>query len=143
MLSLNGKAKAVYDWAMGWPEFSGYLKLNATVIEQGEASMVTDAGAKVITPYLDGTAIRSFRFNLRLVLPWSSGFDGINEESLALATKLYDWVETESGNGSYPKWPGAKITDLQNDENAPALNFVYQDDGLAEYLLPITITYEE
>lgn len=143
MLSLKDKAEKVIDWAKEWDGFGGYLKLNAIVTVSGEASLVTNPVDVTDTRYIDGTADRRFLFNLRMILPWSSGFDGTNEDSMALATKLYDWVVLQNELKSYPEWEGATITEVFPTQSFPTVNFVYEEDELAEYFVSVEIDYTE
>lgn len=143
MLSLKDKAGKVIDWAKEWDGFGGYLKLNAIVTVNGQASLVTNPVDITDVKYIDGTAERRFLFNLRMILPWSSGFDGTNEDSMALATELYDWVVEQNELKSYPQWEGAQITEVFPTKSFPTVNFVYEEDELAEYLVSVEIDYKE
>lgn len=143
MLSLKDKASKVVDWAKEWHGFDGYLKLNAIVTVEGEASLVTNPVDITDVKYIDGTAERRFLFNLRMILPWSDGFDGVNEKSMAFATELYDWVVEQNEAKSYPEWEGAVIGELFPTTSFPTVNFVYEEDERAEYLVSIEIDYKE
>lgn len=143
MLSLKDKVDKVIEWAKEFPGFDGYLKLNAIVTVNGEASLVTNPVDITDTKYIDGTADRRFLFNLRMILPWSGGFDGTNEQSMAFATSVYDWVVEQNALKSYPEWEGARITEIFPTQSFPTVNFVYEEDELAEYLVPVEIDYTE
>lgn len=143
MLTLKGKTDAVVEWAKKWDGFDGYLKLNSIVAEEGESTIVTDATDREVDKYIDGTANRQYQFNLRIVLPWSSGFDKTNSNSMEVAVMLYDWAESKNEARDYPDWEGALIVDLIPTLSMPRVNFVYEEDGLAEYLIPFIINYEE
>ncbi len=143
MLELKDKTQAVVEWAKRWDGFDGYLKLNAIVTESGDSTLVTETVDRVLQPYIDGTAIRQYAFTLRLVLPWSSGFDQTNDDSMEYAVKLFDWVVEQNHSGVYPDWPGARIMELLPTQSLPSMNFVYENDGLAEYLIRFIIDYEE
>lgn len=143
MLSLKDKASKTVEWAKGWEGFDDYLKLNAIVTLEGDAALVTNPVDQSIVKYIDGTADRRFVFMLRMILPWSDGFDGVNESSMAVAAKLYDWVVEQNVSKSYPEWEGAIITDLYPTQSYPAVNFIYEEDGLAEYLITVEIDYTE
>lgn len=144
MLSLKEKTNKVIEWAKGWDGFNGYLKLNALIASDGEATIVTDATDNVLTEYINGDAIRQYYFNLRMVMPWSSGFDQTNQDSMAVAVQLYDWVEEQNATGNYPDWgDDALITEIANTQSQPQVNFIYEEDGLAEYLIACRIEYEE
>lgn len=142
-LSLKDKADKVIDWAKKFPKFEGYLKLNAIVTVNGEASLVTNPVDVTDVKYIDGTADRRFLFDLRIILPWSDGFDGTNENSMAFATELYDWVVEQNELKSYPEWEGATITEAFPTQSFPTVNFVYEEDELAEYLVSVEIDYTE
>lgn len=143
MLSLKDKAKKTVEWAKGWDGFNDYLKLNALVAQDGNAALVTNPVDVYGTKYIDGTAKRRFLFMLRIVLPWSDGYDGTNEESLALATELYDWVTAQNEAKNYPDWEGAEITSVFPTQSFPEMGYIYETDGLAEYIITCEIEYEE
>lgn len=139
----TGKAEAVREWASGWPELDGFLKVNALVAEDGDAAFYPDpAEDDVVTSYIDGTADREYRMNLRLMLRWSDGFDPVNESSDRFASSWLDWVSAQYAAGNVPNWPGCEITAIK-PASAPELIFVYQEDGLAEYRFGVVIEYTE
>lgn len=143
MLSLKDKTSAVIDWAKEWDGFKGYLKLNAIVASESESTLVTDAVDTSLSVFIDGTAERVYAFNIRMVLPWSRGFDSTNEESMAFAVQLYDWIAEREARHEYPDWKGARISSLALTQSMPAVNFVYEEDELAEYIINCSIYYEE
>lgn len=143
MLILKGKTDAVREWAKQWDGFNGYLKLNALIAKEDERTIITEPSDVVIERYIDGTAKRMYGFNLRMVLPWSDGYDSTNRDSLAVAVQLYDWAVEQNANRNYPDWDGALITSLEPTQSMPSVNFIYEEEGLAEYLIPFVINYEE
>ena len=140
---LKDKTPAVFDWLLTWPELDGYLKLNALLAQPREASFNVVPNEAVVESFIDGTARRRYTFQLKAVLPWSDGYDGVNAEADALVSSWHDWVSAQYGEGNVPLWTGAEITDIRPTENAPLLSFVYQDEGLAEYVFEAVIDYEE
>ena len=142
-MAAEGKTSAMLEWAKQWPDLDGYLKLNAFVTEDGEASISPVQNDAVLERYIDGTAVREYTFQLRIMTLWSPGFDPVNEAAEAFAASWQDWVSEQYALGNVPDFGGAKVTDIQPVYNVPALNFVYQDDGLAEYLIQAVVTYEE
>ena len=142
-MNAQGKTAAMLEWAKTWPELDGYLKLNAFVTEDGEASLSPVQNDAVVTRYIDGTAVRRYTFQLRMMTMWSGGYDPVNEAAEALAASWQDWVAAQYDLGNVPDFGGAKVTGIEPVYNVPALNFVYQDDGLAEYLIQAVVTYAE
>lgn len=142
-MGARGKAEAVRGWALTWPQLGGYLKLNAILAEDGAASVNVVPNDAVRTAYIDGTADREYTFQLKIILPWSEGYDGVNAEADALVSSWLDWVSSQFGEGNLPDWPGADITAIAPTQNAPGLNFVYQDEGLAEYVFEAVVEYTE
>lgn len=140
--NIQGKTRAVYEWATGWPSLDGYLKLYAIITDDGEASIDPGFTDKVVTQYIDGTADREYKFMLRFVVPWSDGTNDVNLKAQELATDWYVWV-SEQYPDNVPDWPGAEINSITPSYNVPALNAVYQNDGLAEYAIEATINYTE
>lgn len=139
----EGKTAAMVEWAKGWPELGGYLKLNAFVTEDGEASIspVPTEGGGV--RYIDGTEERRYRFQLRIMTVWSSGYDPVNEAAEAFAASWQDWVSEQNRLGNLPDFGDSPVLSVEPEYGVPALNFVYQDDGLAEYLIQAVVTYLE
>lgn len=138
----EGKAAAVLEWARKWPELDGYLKLNAITTEVGDASLNVVQTDSKTGEYIDGTAMRRWTFQLKIITAWSSGFDPTNALAESLAASWQDWV-SEQYPGNVPDWPGAEITGISPQWAGPALNYVYADDGLAEYVIQAVIDYEE
>lgn len=139
----EGKTAAVFEWAKSWPELDGFLKLNAITTEEGEAAINIVQNDAEMSRYIDGTAVRQFTFQLKFIALWSNGFDPVNQAAEAFAASWQDWVSAQYEAGNLPDFGDANITGIAPVWNVPALNFVYQDDGLAEYLIQAVITYEE
>lgn len=142
-MNAEGKTAAMLEWARGWPELDGYLKLNAFVTQDGEASISPVQNDAVVQRYIDGTALRRYTFQLRVMTLWSGGYDPVNEAAEALACSWQDWVSRQYAEGNLPDFGGAEVTGIEPVYNVPALNFVYQDDGLAEYLIQAVVEYQE
>lgn len=142
-MNAEGKTAAMLEWAKGWPELDGYLKLNAFVTQDGEASIAPVQNDAVVQRYIDGTALRRYTFQLRVMTLWSGGYDPVNEAAEALACSWQDWVSRQYAEGNLPDFGGAEVTGIEPVYNVPALNFVYQDDGLAEYLIQAVVEYQE
>ena len=140
---INGKTNAVYEWLLEWDALDGYIKFNATLAKSDEMSFNVVPNDYVVEQFIDGTARRRYTFQLKAVLPWSEGYDEVNRAADGLVSQWLDWVSAQYEAGNVPKWEGAKITDIRPTQNAPGLNFVYQDDGLAEYVFEAVIDYEE
>lgn len=143
MLSLKDKAAKVIEWAKGWSGFEDYLKLNAIVTLEGEAALVTNPVDRATTVYIDGTADRRFVFMMRLILPWSSGYDTVNQTSLEMAVDLYDWVAEQNEAKNYPNWEGARIDSVFPTKSYPELGYIYEEDQLAEYIVEVEIDFME
>lgn len=143
MSSVRDKARETVEWAKGWEGFDDYLKLNAIVTVNGESALVTDPVDITDVRYIDGTADRRFRFMFRMILPWSSGYDGTNERMMGIAESLYDWVVEMDARKEYPKWDGARITGVTPTKSYPEMGYVYEEDGLAEYIVAVEISYKE
>lgn len=142
MADMAGKTEAVLEWAKGWPELDGYLKLNALITEDGEATMATTYTDSPIERYNDGTAKRRYSFFLKVVTAWSDGYDPVNVQAERLAALWLDWVNAQYP-ANVPDWPGANIQGIESPQSTPSLNAVYQDDGLAEYAIQAVVTYIE
>lgn len=142
MADIADKTAAAVEWAKTWPELDGYLKLNAIITDEGDATLDTSVNDREVIKYIDGTAKREFTFQLRIMAPWSDGFDPTNLEAMRLASDWLDWVSRQYDEGNIPDF-GAEVTGIESVKNAPALNAVYEDDNLAEYLIQAKITYIE
>ena len=142
-MTLNGKAKAVFDWLLTWDQLDGYLKMNAILAEPDASSFNVVPNEAVLEEFIDGTAKRRYTFQLKVVLPWSAGYDAVNLAAESLTSSWLDWVSEQYAKGNVPLWSGANITGINPTQNAPGLNFVYQDEALAEYVFEAAIDYEE
>lgn len=142
MAKIEGKAKAALEWAKTWPELDGYIKLNALITQDGEATLATAYNDVAIERYNDGTAKRQYTFLLKVVTAWSDGYDQVNTEAERLASSWLDWV-AEQFPDNVPDWPGAEIISIEPTQNAPALDTVWEDDQLAQYVIQAIITYNE
>lgn len=140
-MNMEGKTDAVLEWAKTWEPLNGFLKLNAILAEDGDASMATVFGDSEGEPFIDGTAQRDFTFMLKIMLPWSDGFDPINAEANRLATTWSDWVDQQYEKGNVPEWD-CEIDGIRSLYDVPAVT-VYQEDSLAEYNFQARITYIE
>lgn len=139
-MKMEGKVAAALEWAKTWPELNEFLKLNAILNEDGEASFNTASSSTQGEPFIDGTAKREFIFMLKMVLPWSDGYDPVNEQANALMEKWRDWVD-EQFPENIPKWD-CEIEDIRALSDVPSLT-VYQEDSVAEYNFQAKITYIE
>lgn len=147
-MDIYGKTEAVEEWAKTWPEFDGYLKLNATTSELGESSLITDYNDRVVNyedeAYIDGTAPRRYSFSINLILQWSDGYDDVNMESMKYASRLLDWVNDQFDEGNIPDFgENAQITSIGTVSNLPALVSTFADEPLALYTIAARINYIE
>lgn len=140
-MKMEGKAEAALKWAKTWPELDEFLKMNAILTEDGDASLTTVYGDAKGMPFIDGTARHQFTFGLRMMLPWSDGYDPTNAQAERLIERWRDWVD-EQFPANIPDWPGAEIDAIESLYDVPAVT-VYQDDSLAEYNFQARITYIE
>lgn len=139
---IKNKAQKLLEWAKGWPNFDEYLKLNALVNKDGDASLNIVVNDRVVTEYIDGSAIRNYTFQLKMVTPWSPGFDKVNVEAERLVSGLHDWVN-EQYPDNVPDWEGASIISIETENNAPSLDVVYEQDELAEWSVLAVVNYKE
>lgn len=139
---IQGKAQKLIDWAKGWEGFNDYLKLNALVNKEGDASLNIVANDRIIIEYIDGVCKREFTVQFKMVLPWSDGYDPVNIESEETASSLLDWLDKQWPD-NVPEWDNCNIYEIVTTSNAPQLDFVREQDELAEYSVQIIIRYEE
>ena len=118
MADMAGKTDAVMEWAKGWPELDGYLKLNALIAEDGEATLATSYTDSPIEEYNDGTAKRRYSFFLKVVTAWSDGYDPVNADAERLASSWLDWVNSQYP-GNVPIWHGASIIGIESQCRVP------------------------
>lgn len=143
-MDIIGKTNAVLDWAKGWPELGGYLKLNALNTETvGDAALITDYNDYAINEYIDGTADRYFTVDLRMVLSWSDGFDGTNSEAVRLMESWMEWVAEQYPRNVPDFGHNATVTDIQPLQNVPVPSMVYAENQTAEYSFSARIFYTE
>lgn len=137
-----GKTEAVLEWAKGWPDIGGYLKLNAISSESGDASLDTVYNDAKVQDYIDGRALREYTFALVMMADWSDGFDATNAEANRLNESWIDWVDSQFPD-NVPEWPGAIFQSIESVYNVPSLAAVYQDESLAKYMFQAKIAYIE
>lgn len=137
-----GKTEAVVEWAKGWPDLNGYIKLNAVTSEAGDASINTVYNDAKVQDYIDGRALREYTFALVMMADWSDGFDATNAEANRLNESWIDWVGSQFPD-NVPDWPGASFQSIESVYNVPSLAAVYQDESLAKYMFQAKITYIE
>lgn len=138
----TGKTKALIEWAKGWPDLGGYLKLNAINSNSGDSALVTDFADRYIERYIDGSGTHECTFMLKMMCEWSSGFDEINAQAMELNESWMDWVEAQFPD-NVPDFGDASITGIEPLYDVPALNAVYQEDQTAEYVFQAKIYYTE
>lgn len=139
---IKGKANKLLEWIKGWDGFDGYAKLNAIVAEEGDASLNIVVNDDVVEQYLDGTALRDYTFMIKMILPWSDGFDPVNVESENTAASLLDWIDGQFPQ-NLPAWEGADIREITLVNNAPSLDTVDTEESIAEYSVIAKIRYVE
>lgn len=142
--TVDKKADAVFNWIRdGWDVLDGYLKMNAIITSKGDAAVIPESDELVVDePYIDGTAPRRFSFQLRIVMPWSDGFDIVNRNAMSDVSSWLDWVNAQFDKGNLPEI-GAKVTAIETDQNMPSIDVTNPDEGLAEYLFHGRIDYIE
>lgn len=140
-MNLDDKTDAVLEWAKTWEPLDGFLKLNAIKNEDGDASMSTVFGDNEGEPFIDGTARREYTFMLKIMLPWSDGFDPTNAEANKLVTGWREWVDGQYDKGNVPEWD-CEIENIRSLYDVPAVT-VYPEESLAEYNFQARITYIE
>lgn len=141
-MKIAGKTEAVVEWAKGWPDLNGYIKLNAITSESGDASIDTVYNESKVQEFIDGRALREYTFALVMMADWSDGFDATNAEANRLSESWIDWVDSQFPD-NVPDWPGASFQAIESVYNVPSLAAVYQDESLAKYMFQAKITYIE
>lgn len=140
-MGASGKAEAVLEWAKGWPDLDGYLKLNAITNQEGDAALNVVNNDLELQRYIDGSSVRQFTLQLRIMTAWSDGYDSVNAEAEALASSWQDWVSEQYGAGNVPAI--GNVTAIEPVWNVPSLNYINEDEGLAEYIVQAVVIYEE
>lgn len=146
----DGKASAVLEWARdGWPFLDGYLKMNALISQDGEASCIPETDEIIVDPedgFIDDTYRRRFSFQLRIVMPWSDGYDPVNQDAFRTVSSWVDWVNAQFDAGNLPDLglgDSGFITGIETDQNMPTIDVTNSDEGLAEYIFHGRINYVE
>lgn len=143
-MDIIGKTKAVMNWARGWPELKGYLKLNAIDTETvGDAAVMPISDDLAVREWIDGTADRVFTADLRMVLSWSDGFDDINEEAVRLMESWMEWVAEQYPRNVPDLGEAARVTAIEPVQNMPEPSMIYAESQTAEYSFLARISYTE
>lgn len=135
------KTEIVTEWAKGWPELQGYLKLNSLVSENGDKSINTVSNELLVQKYINGQAKRELLFSLAYVKDWSDGFDDINQAAMSLGESWIEWVEEQNERKAFPNLPN--VESVEPLQNIPTLAMVYEQDSLAKYQFQCKIAYTE
>lgn len=139
---IQGKAKKLLEWLKGWDGFDDYLKLNAIVSKEDDASLNIVVNDEVVQRFIDGSAIRDFSFQVKMVYPWSDGYDDTNSEAFDSMSSLLDWLDEQIPTNA-PDWDGAEVMELIFINNVPSLDYVLEGDEMAEYSVTAKIRYKE
>lgn len=139
---LKGKADKLVDWLKGWDGFDSYLKFNALVRTEGDASVNVVVNSTPIEKFIDGTAIYDFTFRVNMMFAWSDGFDSTNTEAFNTMSSLLDWIDEQYPDNT-PDWDGAEIMDITVTDSAPSLDYVEASDEMAQYSIVAKIRYKE
>lgn len=139
-MNRRDKTEAVIKWAKTWSQLDEYLKLNAILTEDGEASLNTIGTEKTGELFIDGTPkYLEYTFMFKMVLPWSDGYDDINADAQKLMEGWMDWVDDQ-----FPD----NVPDIGEVESIEAVAsdptiMVYQEESLAEYNFICKIRYND
>lgn len=136
----EGKTDAIKAWVKSWPYLDDLIKLNAILSREDDASLNPVGTDSAGEPFIDGSAVHEYVFQLKLVLPWSDGYDDINAEAQKLMESWMDWVDEQFPN-NVPEWD-AEIEAIEAVSTEPTI-MVYQEDSVAEYNFIGKITYTE
>lgn len=137
----EGKTDAALAWAKKWDHLDDFLKLNAILTDDDEASFQTVYSDSEGEKFIDGSARHVYTFMLKLMLPWSDGYDRTNQEAERLLENWADWVDRQFPDNT-PDFGGARIEGIRALYDVPSVT-VYQEDSLAEYNFQASITYVE
>lgn len=141
MMKRREKTDAILAWAKTWPRLDEYLKLNAILTQEDEASLNPIGTEKVGDRYIDGTPMYlEYTFMLKIVLPWSDGYDAVNAEAQLLVEEWMDWVDAQYPD-NVPALDGV-VEKIEAVASEPTIT-VFQDESLAEYNFICKITYNE
>ncbi len=133
------KADIILEWAKGWPELEGYLKLNSIVQKSGDKAMNTQTNEADVIRYINGQALRELTFAFSYVVDWSDGYDAVNSRAMELGQSWIAWVDAQEAKRNYPDLPNVQsVAALQN---IPTLAMVYERDNIAKYQFQCKITY--
>lgn len=129
----SGINRALLAWARG---FDPLLKLNATIEEAGDRSLVTSS-ATIVERYIDDSKDIRLDFALVLVEPWSEGHDPLNYDAIAYGEEWLDWVWDHQAIPNLP----AELLELEPDDQEPVAVMVMADSMCAKYQFQAHLTY--
>ena len=143
MSTLEGKSQALLEWAQQWPDIDAVLKLNASVTDSGDISLVIAPSNAPLVEYVDGTEQNSIAFALCAMMPYSSFTDSINANAQKFMERWHDWVRAQDDAGNYPDFGDAVVDSLRPVQATPTVANVYNQDSLAKYQFQAQIIYTE
>lgn len=140
---MGSRIEAVRDWAAGFPGLSGMARINATVREDGAASVRAEANEAVRRRYIDGAEDREVTFALLLATPWSEGADAINAEAAALGERFADWCGEQWPGNPPDLGEGCEVLGIEPVYRQPQLEDVQESGRVALYRFEVRITYRK
>ena len=137
------KESALFAWAGANPFLTDTLLFDYLQAKNGSCSLSPLNSGKTIKTYVDGTAIKEYRFAIQVMLQLSSAEDDLNTQNMFTLRKWQDWIEEQEAQGNYPDF-GEKCSGykLENINEGPALVMKYEND-LAKYNFHAKLTYME
>lgn len=131
------RAGAITEWAKGWPWLNGYLKTNALMDTQDQATIDTSYSGEVVERYINGDKHMRGTFALAVMLPWSEGYDETNAEASDICEDWQVWVES-----NVPAYlDGCQVLSMEPNVAFPAQDAVYPQEHLARYAMTIDVEY--
>lgn len=131
------RARAIAEWARKWPWLKGYLKTNALMDEAEQATIDTSYSGEVVERYIDGSRRMRGTFAMAVMLPWSEGYDEVNDEASDVCEDWLEWVRDNQPE----ELDGREVVSMEPDYAFPAQDQVYTQERLARYALTIDVEY--
>jgi hypothetical protein len=140
---MTDKEKALHEWAQGNPFLTDYLMFDFLREHQGSCAIAPISGESALKRYINGDAMKVYRFALQVSFALSDSTDDTNTQNMFTLRQWQHWLEEQERLRQYPNF-GESCGDYQirNLSNTPQMAMRYEN-GMAKYQFFAEIKYLE
>jgi hypothetical protein len=137
------KEKAVYEWAQSNPFLTDYLMFDFLREHQGSCAFAPVSGETALKRYINGDAVKVYRFVLQVAFALSEATDDTNTQNMFTLRQWQKWIDEQERLKRYPDF-GDNCGDyhVYNLSNMPQMAMRYEN-GMAKYQFFAELKYFE